>query len=146
VAKWRGFEQRRPGGIGSAVRRVGEVTVGALVVLNSVGDIFSLDGRSLTGGEHEPGPPSFAPDAFSNTTLVVVATDAALSRAEASRLGVRAHDALGACVRPAHTRYDGDVVFSVSCGTLSADVDVVAEAAFAATAVAIEAGVQAASA
>jgi len=146
VAKWRGFEQRRPGGIGSAVRRAGDVTVGALVVLNSVGDIFSLDGRSLTGGEHEPGPPSFTPDAFSNTTLVVVATDAALSRAGASRLGVRAHDALGACVRPAHTRYDGDIVFSVSCGTLSADVDVVAEAAFAATAGAIEAGVQAASA
>jgi L-aminopeptidase/D-esterase-like protein len=145
VAKWRGFDQRRPGGLGSAVRRVGEVTVGALVVLNSVGDIFSLEGESLTGGSHEPGLPDFTPEAFTNTTLAVIATNAGLSRTEASRLTVRAHDALGACVRPAHTRYDGDIAFSVSCGPVEADVDVVAEAAFAATAAAIEAGVRAAS-
>lgn len=146
VAKWRGFDQRRPGGLGSSVRRVGDVTVSALLVLNSVGDVFTLDGEPLTGGDHEPGPPNFTPEAFTNTTLAVVATDAKLSRADASRLAVRAHDALGACVRPAHTRYDGDIVFSVSCGQLEADVDVVAEAAFGATASAIEIGVRAASA
>jgi L-aminopeptidase/D-esterase-like protein len=145
VAKWRGFDKRRPGGLGSAVRRVGEVIVGALVVLNSVGDIFSLEGESLTGGSHEPGLPDFTPEAFTNTTLAVIATNAGLSRTEAGRLTVRAHDAFGACVRPTHTRYDGDIVFSVSCGPVEADVDVVAEAAFAATAAAIEAGVRAAS-
>jgi len=144
VAKWRGFEERRAGGLGSAVRRADDVIVGALAVLNSVGDIFDISGESLTGGDHEPGPPNFAPEAFTNTTLVVIATNAALSRGEATRLGVRAHDALGACVRPAHTRYDGDVVFAVSCGEIEADVDVVAEAAFGATGAAIENGVRAA--
>jgi L-aminopeptidase/D-esterase-like protein len=144
VAKWRGFDQRRPGGLGSAVRRVDDVTVGALVVLNSVGDIFSLDGESLTGGLPEPGSPNFAPEAFTNTTLAVIAADAGLSRTEAGRLAVRAHDAFGACVRPAHTGYDGDIVFSASCGSQEADVDVLAEAAFAATAAAIEIAVRAA--
>ncbi|MGD2101028.1 MAG: P1 family peptidase [Acidimicrobiia bacterium] len=143
VAKWRGFEERRPGGLGSAIRRVDDVTVGALVVLNSVGDVFTLAGEPLTGGEHEPASPHFTPEAFTNTTLVVVATDAALNRRDALRLTVRAHDALGACVRPAHTRYDGDIVFAVSCGDLEADVDAVAEAAFGATAGAIENGVRA---
>ncbi len=144
VAKWRGFDQRRPGGVGSAVRRVGGSVVGALVVNNAVGDVFTVDGEPLTGGDHEPGPPDLTPEAFTNTTLVVVATDASLSRTDASRLVVRAHDALAACIRPAHTRYDGDLVFAVSCGERAEDVDAVAEAAFGATAAAIEAGVRAA--
>jgi len=144
IAKWRGFEERRPGGLGSAIRRTGDALVGALAVVNSVGDVFTVSGEPLTGGEHEPGDPNLVPEAFTNTTLVVVATDASLSRADAGRLGVRAHDAMAVCVRPAHTRYDGDIVFSVSCGEVTADVDALAEAAFGATAAAIENAVRAA--
>jgi L-aminopeptidase/D-esterase-like protein len=55
-----------------------------------------------------------------------------------SRLAIRAHDAYAVCIRPAHTRFDGDVVFAVSCGDVEADVESVAEAAFGATAAAIE--------
>lgn len=138
VAKWRGFDQRMPGGLGSAARRVGGATVGALVVANAAGDVFGIDGRPLTGGPHAPGPPQLTPEAFTNTTLVVLATDAGLGRAELRRLTVRAHDALGACVRPVHTRYDGDVVFAVSTGSIDEDVDALGEAAFVATAAAIE--------
>lgn len=143
VAKWRGFEHARPGGLGSAIREGDGFTVGVLVVANAVGDVFTLNGKSLTGGDPEPGPPGFMPDPLTNTTLVVVATDADLTRAELSRLIVRSHDALGVCFRPAHTRFDGDVVFGVSCGQQSADVDAVAEAAFGATAAAIENALQA---
>lgn len=138
VAKWRGFENMVPGGVGSAVRQAGDAKVGALVVLNSVGDIFSISGESLTGGPHEPGPPQLVPPSFTNTTLVVVATDAAISRVELGRLCVRAHDALATCVRPAHTRFDGDIAFGVSCGSVDGDVEALAEAAYGATAAAIE--------
>lgn len=138
VAKWRGLERRLPGGLGSAAQRVGSATVGALVVANAAGDIFALDGRPLTGGPHAPGPPQLTPEAFTNTTLVVLATDATLGRTELGRLIVRSHDALGACVRPVHTRYDGDVVFAVSAGSVEEDVDALGEAAFVATATAIE--------
>lgn len=144
VAKWRGFEFRRAGGVGSALRSAGDALVGALVVVNAVGDIFSLEGESLTGGDLEPGPPNLTPEAFTNTTLVVVATDAVLSRLELSRLLVRAHDALAVCIRPVHTRFDGDVAFGASVGSESADVDALAEAAFGATAAAIEKAVRAA--
>ena len=144
VAKWRGFEHMRPGGLGSAARRSGAATVAALVVANAVGDIFTIDGEPLTGGSPEPGPSGMEFDPLTNTTLVVVATDARLGRAELSRLVVRSHDALAACIRPAHTRFDGDVVFAVSCGEEEADVDALAEASFVATARALEKGVGAA--
>ena len=143
VAKWRGFENMRPGGLGSAVRPAAEATVGALVAANALGDVFTLAGESLTGGDHEPGPPAPMPDSLTNTTLIVVATDAQLSRADVSRLVVRAHDALGVCMRPAHTRFDGDIVFGVSCGSVDADVETLAEAAFGATANAVENAVRA---
>jgi L-aminopeptidase/D-esterase-like protein len=143
VAKWRGFEHRRPGGLGSATRDAGDAVVGALVVLNAVGDVFTLDGESLTGGDAEPGPPNLTPEAFANTTLVVIATDAALSRLELFRLVVRSHDALAACLRPVHTDFDGDVVFAASVGTAPGDVHTLAEAAFGATAHAIEKAVRA---
>lgn len=145
AAKWRGFEHRMFGGIGSAVRKAGDAVVGALAAVNPVGDVFTVSGEPLTGGPHEPGPPALMPDAFSsNTMLVVVATDGALNRIELTRLVVRAHDAIAVCVRPSHTRWDGDIVFAVSCGAVEADCDVAAEAAFGATAAAIERAVRAA--
>lgn len=143
VSKWRGFEYRRPGGLGTAVKPAADAMVAALVVVNAVGDVFSLEGDSLTGGSPEPGPPHLTPEAFTNTTLVVLATDARLSRLQLFRLVVRAHDALAACLRPVHTDFDGDVVFAASVGTVDAEVHTLAEAAFGATGRAIENAVRA---
>lgn len=142
VAKWRGFENMRPGGLGSAAVDLGGVTVAALVVVNALGDVFTLEGEPLTGGVHAP---DFDPAVMmgGNTTLVVVATDAALDRPSTRRLAVRAQDALAACLRPAHTRYDGDAAFAVSCGALPGDLDRLSEAAFVVTARAIEAAIRA---
>lgn len=147
AAKWRGFEFLKRTGIGSAtVETPDGFSVGALVVLNPVGDVFSLEGESLTGGSPVPPPPAVPPQtlrsATINTTLVVIATTAAASRAELTRMAIRSHDAIGACIRPAHTRFDGDVVFVSACGTERGDVDLAAEAAFVATGRAIEAGVR----
>ena len=143
-AKWRGFELRVPTGVGSAVVDTGdEHLVGALVVLNPVGDVFSLEGESLTGGSPVPPLPALLPRPLVNTTLVVVATSSRFTRAELIHLRIRAHDAIGACIRPSHTRYDGDVVFVSACGSDQSDVDLAAEAAFVATGRAIEAAVRA---
>jgi L-aminopeptidase/D-esterase-like protein len=142
--KWRGFELRVMTGIGSAaVTTPDGHLVAALAVMNPVGDVFGLDGRSLTGGDPIPGPPAPPPWAGTNTTLISVVTDAAMSRAELTRLGIRAHDAIGACVRPAHTRFDGDVVFMTGVGLDRGDIDLAAEGAFVATGLAIEAAVTA---
>jgi len=138
VAKWRGAQHVRPGGLGSGDIAVGGATVAALAVVNAVGDVFTMAGESLTGGFAASGPPGWESPSEENTTLVVVATDADLSRTDLMRLVVRAHDALAVCLRPAHTRYDGDAVFAVSCGSQPADLDALGEAAFAATGAAIE--------
>lgn len=144
VAKWRGFEHMKPGGLGSSAESADGAVVGVLVAVNAVGDVFTMEGKALTGGDPIPGPPRLVPGAFTNTTLVVVATDARLSRLELFRLIVRAHDALAVCVRPVHTRYDGDMAFGASVGNVDADVDILSEAAFAATGRAIENAVKAA--
>ncbi len=118
---------------------VGDAVVGALVVLNAAGDVFTLEGESLTGGEPASLAPAFGPSLGDNTTLICVATDAGVEdRNELRRVAIRAHDALGACVRPTHTRYDGDSAFVVSFGSKSADIDVVQQAAFVAVGRAIE--------
>jgi L-aminopeptidase/D-esterase-like protein len=142
VAGWRGMEAITKGGLGSASVSVEGALVGALAVVNAVGDVFTLEGEPLTGGSLIPGPPALLPDPATNTTLVVVATNARLGRNDLLRVAVRTHDALAVCLRPGHTRYDGDAAFAVSCGDVEASPDLIGEAAFVATGRAIEAALQ----
>jgi L-aminopeptidase/D-esterase-like protein len=136
VSKWRGFEAVRKSGIGSSAVAVGDAVLGTLVALNAVGDVMDLSGRWISAGAGADG--SAVVEGFrENTTLVVLATNAALSKSDLLRLSVRSHDAIGATLRPAHTRYDGDIVFAVSCGDTEADLDMLGESAFAAVADAI---------
>lgn len=138
---WRG--DAVPSGLGSAAVTADEATVGALAAVNPVGDVFTLEGESLTGGALIPQlHPVRELSGRENTTLVALATDARLSRSQLLRLIVRVHDALGVCIRPSHTRYDGDAAVAVSFGAIDADVDALSEAAFLATARAIEAAVR----
>lgn len=134
VAKLGGPGTGQPGGIGSVALRAGDATVGALAVVNAVGHVFDLDGHQVTKGEASQ--IGFGVD-LTNTTLVCVATDARIGRADLLRLAVRSQDAVAAVIRPAHTRYDGDAAFVVSCGSVDADLDLLGEVAFAATAQAI---------
>jgi len=110
VAKLGGLADPHPGGVGSATRRLPDgPVVGALVVNNALGDIHARDGRLLVGHRGMATPPPVG-----NTVLIVVATDAPLDRAQCRRLAELGHDALARGVRPAHTMFDGDVVFAVS--------------------------------
>lgn len=143
VAGWRGELGVQPGGLGSAVVEGDGFVVGALAVVNAVGDVFTLEGESLTGGDSVPGPPRAPSGPLEQTTLVMVATDAALTRTKLRRLAVRGHDALAVCIRPVHTSHDGDVVFVASCGQALADADLVAEAAWQAVGRALEAAIRA---
>lgn len=144
VGGWRGPSYVRKGGVGSHVEMVDGAAVGVLVVVNAVGDVFTLEGVSLTGGGPVPPFMPAVPRPLQNTTLVVVATDARLDRSSLQRVCVQVHDALAVCLRPSHTRYDGDVAFAVSCGDHRADSDGVGTAAFVATGRAIEAAMRAA--
>ena len=139
TSQWRGPDAVQASGLGSAALEVDGVAVGALAVVNPVGDVFTLEGSPLTGGDPVPGPPFSSITARTNTTLVAVATEARLRRTDLLRLCVRAQDAVAVCVRPAHTRYDGDAVFAISCGVAEGNPDSLGEAAFVVTGRAIEA-------
>jgi L-aminopeptidase/D-esterase-like protein len=125
------------GGIGSAswVTPAG-FTVGALAAVNSVGSVVAPGGRAFWAAPFEVGGefgglalgdlhadpdewglakgPSAAPR--TNTTLAVVATDAALTQAQARRVAIMAQDGLARAIRPAHAPTDGDAVFVLSTG------------------------------
>lgn len=139
TSQWRGPDAVQSSGLGSAAMDVDGVAVGALAVVNPVGDLFTLEGSPLTGGGPVPGPPFSSFAARTNTTLVAVATEARLGRTDLLRLCVRAQDAVAVCVRPAHTRYDGDAAFAISCGAAEGNPDSLGEAAFVVTGRAIEA-------
>ncbi len=148
VGKALGPHHTAPGGVGTASRELpcGGV-VAALAVVNAMGDVVDTDGTVLAGGgaverlltEGVTIPPL----AGTNTTLVVVATDVGLSKEQAARLAVVAHDGLAQAIRPVHTSYDGDTVFTVSTGAASEETLVLETAAVEVVARAIRSAVRA---
>jgi L-aminopeptidase/D-esterase-like protein len=126
VGKWRGREGAVPGGVGVAAVDIDGVRVGALAVVNAVGDVVAADGTTLAGSTAPVGGQSFPnPEPFeegrANTTLVVVVTDAALDKAGCFGMAQSAHDGFARALRPAHTRYDGDIAFAVATATSTTD-------------------------
>lgn len=127
VAKMWGPERAAPGGLGSWAVREGGLVVGSLFVVNAVGEVIGEDGEVIVGPRLEPGErredlvDQLRPSG--NTTLGVVATNAALSKADARRLAGVAHEALDVAIRPAHTIYDGDTVFTLATQGVDATFD-----------------------
>ena len=128
VAKLWGPTRGVPGGLGTWAVRDGDLVVGALFVVNAVGEIVEEDGSVLAGPRLEPG--ERREDLIEwmragNTTIGVVATNAILSKPDARRLAEAANDAVDAAVRPAHTLFDGDAVFTLATKQVDANyVDV----------------------
>jgi L-aminopeptidase/D-esterase-like protein len=142
VAKAGGGEPR-PGGLGIASERAGDAIVAAVMVANSVGGIWDDERHEwiapLTAWDHAT---SLIPGA--NTTIGAVVTDAALTKEQAIRVAAVAHDGIARAVRPAHTLYDGDTMFCLATGAVTAPPDAVEAIAAQVVARAIAAGVRAA--
>lgn len=126
--KYLGFARAQASGLGSAAVRVEGATVAALSVANPVGDLVDpASGTLVAGVTGESGPylerflrASPGPSgglAGTNTTLVIVATDAPVSKAEAKMLAGSAHVGIARVTRPSHTVADGDTAFALSTGT-----------------------------
>jgi L-aminopeptidase/D-esterase-like protein len=127
VGKWRGREHGAPGGVGLASAAGADGAVAVVAVVNAVGDVVADDGATVAGSRAPADVPGFPePDVFGDrehTTLVVVVTDAALDKVGCSLLARSAHDGLARALRPAHTRFDGDVCFAVSTGSANGHLD-----------------------
>ena len=130
VGKIFGFDRAMQGGIGTASFTVDGVTVGAIIACNAVGDVYHpRTGALLAGCRTDDGrQPLGARDALlggmaarpllagSNTTIGVIATDAALTKAQAQRLATVGHDGLARSINPVHTMSDGDTLFALATG------------------------------
>ncbi|MEA2499758.1 MAG: hypothetical protein QOH26_2163 [Actinomycetota bacterium] len=117
VGKLGGFEFSSPGGLGIASATEGDWTASALAVVNAVGDVVDENGKVVAGSTAPSAsfdPPPFGNGDMQNTVLAVVAVNAALDKPGAKWLAARGSDGITVSVRPAHTRYDGDVAFAVA--------------------------------
>ena len=114
--------QTADGGIGTTAISEDGAIVGALVAVNAYGEITEDDGTVLVGGlsDEDIESPSSGLGTYPNTTIGVVATNASLTRERAHLLAIASHDGLARAVRPAHTMWDGDTVFTLATGTIEA--------------------------
>jgi L-aminopeptidase/D-esterase-like protein len=126
VGKWRGRDHAVNGGLGTAFTEVDGARVAALAVVNAVGDVVGADGSIVAGSSAPADAPAFShPEPFEerrdNTTLSVVVTDAVLDKGACTLLARGAHDGFARALRPAHTRFDGDVAIAVATGARPAE-------------------------
>lgn len=130
VGKIFGFDRAMKGGIGSASLTVDGVTVGAIVAVNALGDVVDPETGKPIAGARTKGGKSLADSrrailkgdapkpllAGTNTTIGVIATDAKLTKAQATRLAMMGHDGLARSINPVHTMSDGDTLFAIGTG------------------------------
>ena len=134
VGKLFGPERAMKAGLGSwSLRMPDGLKVGAVAAVNSVGDVVDpVRGKIIAGARKSDGTGFFdtmeqlrkgyipgAPFKH-NTVIAVVATNAALDKAQCSKVAQMAQDALARCIYPAHTPSDGDTVFAIATGQLAA--------------------------
>jgi L-aminopeptidase/D-esterase-like protein len=133
VGKLRGMAHAMKGGVGSAAVQLDSgLIIAALVVVNSVGDVVDpASGQIVAGARADDG--TFADarrllraglrapgKAGEQTTLAIVATNAPLTKTQATKIAQMAHDGFARAIYPVHTQVDGDTVFALATGTHSA--------------------------
>lgn len=139
VGKACGMETCMKTGIGSFAIQIGELKIGAIVVLNALGDVFDWkNGKKVAGllTEDKKGFRDVMDVLTSsievvenkfvgNTTLCAVLTNAVFTKAQLCKIAGLAHDGYARSIRPVHTSADGDSIYALSIGSLSADMDLV---------------------
>ncbi len=149
VGKLLGMARAMKGGVGSAALTLpGGLTVAALVAVNAFGDVIdpatgqvvagvrTADGRGLADARllMRAGT-ALKPPLGTSTTIGVVATNARLTKTQATKVAQMAHDGLARALAPVHTLADGDTLFALATGALAADADLSTVGALAADAV-----------
>jgi L-aminopeptidase/D-esterase-like protein len=145
VGKTFGIARAMKGGIGSATAKLdgySGVLVSALAAVNALGDVIAPNaGHIIAGARVAPDSMEFTDTARAlldgsvqiasaqNTTLVVVATNARLTKLQARKLAQMAQAGMARCIRPVHTMSDGDVVIALSLGNYEANINALGVAA-----------------
>ncbi|MBQ9827902.1 MAG: P1 family peptidase [Lachnospiraceae bacterium] len=139
VGKICGMETCMKTGIGSCAVEIGELRIGALVVLNALGDVYDPDTGKMVAGILTEDKTGFRNTTeimrqsievkenkfVGNTTLGIILTNAEFEKAQLCKIAGMAHDGLARSVRPVHTSADGDSIYALSAGDVKADQDLV---------------------
>ena len=141
VGKLLGMERCTKTGIASYAVQIGELKVGAIVCTNAIGDIYDYKtGKMIAGIRTEDGSALndvsceemmyemlYAPqtDFAANTTIGIVLTNAKFNKTQLCKLAGMTHDGYARCIRPIHTSMDGDSIYAMSLGDVSATLDAV---------------------
>ena len=139
VGKIAGMERCMKTGIGSYALQIGELKIGALVVVNALGDVFDWkNGKQIAGLLSEDKKELCSTEEYmrssieavenrfaNNTTLAVVITNASFQKSQLCKIASMGHDGYARSIRPVHTSADGDSIYAVSVGDVSADQDLV---------------------
>lgn len=139
VGKLAGMETCMKSGIGSYAIQIGDLQIGAISAVNAIGDVYDWKtGKQIAGMLSEDGKTlrstaefmkeTMAPvtgEFASNTTLTVVITNAKFEKAQLCKIAGMAHDGYARAIHPVHLSLDGDSIYAVSAGEVSADQDLV---------------------
>ncbi len=139
VGKACGMDTCMKTGIGSFAIQIGELKIGAIVVLNALGDVFDWKTGEKVAGLLTEDRKEFrdvmevlassiqvVENKFvGNTTLCAVLTNAKFQKAQLCKIAGLAHDGYARSIRPVHTSADGDSIYALSVGEVSADMDLV---------------------
>ena len=139
IGKLYGLERATKGGLGGASLQVGEVSLGALCVVNAFGDVLDEEGLIIAGARTGPGSrelmvtsswflegnlkTAWQAAMHDNTTLALVTTNAKLNKQEATKVAQLAAHGLVRRIDPVHTTYDGDLVIVMASNQVEADVN-----------------------
>lgn len=138
VGKILGMDRAMKGGVGSFALQYEDLKIGALIAVNCLGDVIDpLSGKKLAGPLAQDGHSLLDTEEImiqtctekkslfsGNTTIGVVATNAALTKAQAQKLASMAQNGYARTLRPAHSMYDGDTIFAMGTGMLEVDLSV----------------------
>jgi len=139
IGKVLGADHSMKSGLGTYCVQVGDLMVGAIVAVNCFGDIYDTDKGKLIAGVLDKDKQglgctedimanqySYKNNLFSgNTTIGVIVTNANLNKCETNKLASMTHNGYGRAMRPAHSMFDGDTIFTMATGDVEADLNVV---------------------
>jgi L-aminopeptidase/D-esterase-like protein len=139
VGKTNGMEFAMKGGLGTASMKCGDVVIGAIVAVNCLGDVIDPTTGKIIAGVLNEDKTDFAgtiniykelisqgiQPKLSNTTIGAIATNAALTKAQAKKVSMMAHDGFARVINPIHTLHDGDTIFTLSTGKQEADISII---------------------
>lgn len=139
VGKFLGLDYAMKGGLGTYAIQAGDLKVGAIVAVNCLGDVIDPSNSNIIAGAYDREKNYFLntenliinsienpKNPFKgNTTIGIIVTNADFDKAQATKVASMAHNGYARTMRPAHTMFDGDTIFTMCTNKVNADVTTV---------------------